>query len=188
MDTQLRNPTTANPAPVVAPHCSCAGAGQWRRPGTVLDSHHDSVVSERCGCDSRGPRRGVDAYTLADEAASTIGSIDRGERNVHLFGYAHGRWVALQGAVERTSRFANLVLNLPWTFQLLKEMGARGAAVLPEILSSKTAEGILTGDYSSAASSFVDYWGSRAWIALGPSAHAVLRRGKQKASPDSDAD
>ena len=50
--------------------------------------------------------------------------------------------------------------------QLISEVGALGIAALAEVLASRTVEGIVTGDYSSAAIAFADYWGDRAWITL----------------------
>ncbi|WP_408369414.1 alpha/beta fold hydrolase [Paraburkholderia sp. RL18-103-BIB-C] len=176
MDMQFHNPTTANPAPVIAPHCSGAAAGQWRQPGTVLDARCQLVALDHGGCDSSGPWSGVHAFTLADEGARTVEVIDCAGCKVHLVGHSCGGDVALHADVERANRFANLVLNKPSAFQLLKEMGARGIAALAEMLASKTAEGMITGDYSGAAISFVDYWGGRAWTALRLSLQAVLTR------------
>lgn len=59
---------------------------------------------------------------------------------------------------------ANLALNEASIFQILQEVGARGVAVLAKILCSRCAESLITGDYSGATVSFVDYWGSCARV------------------------
>jgi hypothetical protein len=45
----------------------------------------------------------------------------------------------------------------------LKRWARAGAAAFAEILAiaAKTAEGVISGNYSGAATSFVDYWGGR---------------------------
>ncbi|WP_429322556.1 alpha/beta fold hydrolase [Paraburkholderia sp. GAS448] len=174
-------------APVIALHCSGAGAGQWRELGNILDSHYELVAPEHYGCDSTGPGNGEHAFTLADEAARTIEIIDRSGCKVHLVGHSYGGGVALRTAIERPDRIASLTLYEPSAFHLLKAMGARGTAALAEILAitSKTAEGVVTGDYRGAASSFVDYWGGKgAWAALRPSVQAGLTRWAPKAPLD----
>jgi pimeloyl-ACP methyl ester carboxylesterase len=183
MDMQFRNPTTVSPAPVIAPHCSGAAAGQWRQLGAVLDSRYQLVAPEHDGCDSSGPWSGVHTFTVAGGWARAVESIDRAGCKVHLVGHSCGGGVALLADVEAANRVANFVLNEPSAFQLLKEMGARGAAGLAEMLASKTAEGMITGDYSGATISFVDYWGRRAWIALRLSVQAALTRQAPKAPP-----
>jgi hypothetical protein len=64
------------------------------------------------------------------------------------------------------NRVANLALNEASIFQILQEVGARGVAVLTKILDSRCAESLITGDYSGATVSFIDYWGSLARVAF----------------------
>lgn len=187
MDMQIRNPTTVNPAPVIALHCSGAGAGQWRQLGSVLEPRHALFAPEHYGCDSSGPWSGMRAFTLADEAARTIDIIDRAGCKVHLVGHSYGGGVALHAAVERPHRIASLALYEPSAFHLLKAIGANGKAAFAEIraIARKTAEAVCTGDYIGAAMSFVDYWsGPGAWAALRPSVQAALARWTPKAPLD----
>ncbi|HEY1438892.1 MAG TPA: alpha/beta fold hydrolase [Casimicrobiaceae bacterium] len=177
----------ANHAPVIALHCSGAGAGQWRQLGDVLDARYELVAPEHYGCDSAGPWSGEHVFTLADEAARTVGIIDCSDHKVHLVGHSYGGGVALRAAIERPSRIASLTLYEPSAFHLLKAMGAGGAAAFAEIqaITNKTAEGVITGDYRGAAASFVDYWGGPgAWSALRPSVQAALTRWMPKAPLD----
>ena len=179
--------TTTDPAPVIALHCSGAGAAQWRQLGAVLDSRYGLITPEHYGCDSVGPWSGEHAFTLADEAARTIGIIDRSDCKMHLVGHSYGGGVALRAALERPNRIASLTLYEPSAFHLLKAMGARGAVALAEIqaVATRIADGVVTGDYRGGVSSFVDYWGGPgAWAALRPSVQAALIRWTPKAPLD----
>ena len=187
MHTQHYSPTPSDPVPVIALHCSGAGAGQWRPLGDTLDSGHQLVAPEHYGCDSAGPWSGEHAFTLADEAARTIEIIDRSDARVHLVGHSYGGGVALRAAVERPNRIASLALYEPSAFHLLKAIGSRGAAAFAEILAiaGRTADGVISGDYRGAANSFVDYWSGRgAWTALRASVQAALTRWMPKAPLD----
>ena len=187
MSTLQHSPTTIGPAPVIALHCSGAGAAQWRQLGAVLDSRYGLITPEHYGCDSVGPWSGEHAFTLADEAARTIGIIDRSDCKVHLVGHSYGGGVALRAALERPNRIASLTLYEPSAFHLLKAMGARGAVALAEIqaVATRIADGVVTGDYRGGVSSFVDYWGGPgAWAALRPSVQAALIRWTPKAPLD----
>jgi len=187
MHVQHPSPATADHSSVIALHCSGAGAWQWRQLGDALGSRHALVAPEHYGCDSAGPWSGEHAFTLADEAATTIEIIDCSGCKVHLVGHSYGGAVALRAAVERPNRIASLTLYEPSAFHLLKAMGARGAAAFAEILAiaAKTAEGVIAGDYRGAATSFVDYWSGRgAWAALRPSVRAALTRWAPKAPLD----
>ncbi|ACC74719.1 alpha/beta hydrolase [Paraburkholderia phymatum] len=186
------NSTTASPAfssatPVIALHCSGSGAAQWRKLGEVLGSRHALVAPEHYGCESTGPWSGERAFTLADEAARTVGIIDASSGKVHLVGHSYGGGVALRAALERPERIASLTLYEPSAFHLLKTMGSYGTHALAEIIaiSKRTADGVSCGDYRGAAASFVDYWGGLgAWDALRPSVQAALTRWAPKAPLD----
>jgi len=182
-----RSPTLSDPTPVIALHCSGAGAGQWRALGEALDARHGLVTPEHYGCDSVGPWTGAHAFTLADEAARTIEVIDRSDCKVHLVGHSYGGAVALRAAIERPSRIASLSLYEPTAFQLLKTMSERGMPALSEIraVAARAAQGVITGDYRGAAVSFVDYWiGPGAWAALRPAVQAAVTRWMPKAPLD----
>jgi pimeloyl-ACP methyl ester carboxylesterase len=184
-----RKPTVADRIPVIALHCSGAGAGQWRSLGEILAAHHELVLfaPEHYGCDSTGPWTGEHAFTLADEAARTVEIIDRSRCRVHLVGHSFGGGVALRAAIERPNRIASLTLYEPSAFYLLSAMGARGNAALAEIetIAAATAEGVVTGDYRGAAAKFVDYWGGRGtWMALRSSVQSALTRWMPKAPLD----
>ena len=187
MRVQQPGPAAADPRPVIALHCSGAGAGQWRQLGDALGSRYDLIAPEHYGCESVGPWEGTHALTLADEAAVTIEIIDRAHGKVHLVDHSYRGGVALRAAVERRDRIASLTLYEPSSFHLLKTIGSRGAVALAEILavSAKIDRGVITGDYRGAAISFVDYWGGRgAWAALRPSVQAALARWVPKAPLD----
>jgi len=187
MHMQPLNPPIANPTPVIALHCSGAGAGQWRQLGETLGPAYRVIAPEHYGCEATGHLAGPHAFTLADEAERTISLIDRIDRTVHLVGHSYGGGVALHVALARPSRIASLTLYEPSAFHLLKVMGDQAAAALAEIVdvSRKTEAAVMAGDYSRAASAFVDYWGGAgAWSALRPSVQTALMRWVRKAPLD----
>lgn len=172
---------------VIALHCSGAGAGQWRQLGAALGPNFDLRAPEHIGTESAGPWCGNHAFTLADEAAASIGLIDAVDGLVHLIGHSYGGGVALRVALERPHRIASLTLYEPSAFYLLASLGEAGALARNEIMGvvRTTAEGVITGDYASAAQYFVDYWnGQGAWNALRPDIRAALTRWLPKAPLD----
>ena len=172
---------------VVALHCSGSGAGQWRQLGTALGPDFDLRAPEHFGTESAGPWCGEHAFALADEAATTISLMDAIEDRVHLVGHSYGGGVALRVALERPHRIASLTLYEPSAFHLLADLGQAGTAARDEILgvARATAEGVVTGDYASAARHFVDYWnGPGAWNALRPDIRAALTHWLPKAPLD----
>jgi pimeloyl-ACP methyl ester carboxylesterase len=104
---QLNNPIDSqsftSATSVIALHCSGAGAAQWRKLGETLGSRHAFVAPEHYGCDSTGPWSGERAFTLADEAAKTIGIIDASRGKVHLVGHSYGGGVAVAWRGARPS-------------------------------------------------------------------------------------
>lgn len=187
MLSEIARPMRPAPEPVIALHCSGAGAAQWRQLGEALATEYELVALEHYGCDSVGPWTGEHAFTLADEAARTVSFIDSTARNVHLVGHSYGGGVALHVALKRPERIASLSLYEPSAFHLLKQLGERGALALAEIMAvaAKTGEGMVSGDYRAAAAAFVDYWsGSGAWDALRPALQDALIRWTPKAPLD----
>jgi pimeloyl-ACP methyl ester carboxylesterase len=187
MNTMALAQIFSSAAPVIALHCSGSGSAQWRKLGDALGSRHTFIAPEHYGCESTGPWSGERAFTLADEAARTVGIIDASCAKVHLVGHSYGGGVALRAALERPERVASLTLYEPSAFHLLKTMGSYGAYALAEIIaiSKRTADSVSCGDYRAAAASFVDYWGGRgAWEALRPSVQAALTRWAPKAPLD----
>jgi pimeloyl-ACP methyl ester carboxylesterase len=181
------SPANADSMPVIALHCSGAGAGQWRQLGETLGPAYTLFAPEHYGCERTGPWTGTHAFTLADEAARTIDFIDRSVNKVHLVGHSYGGGVALHVALARPACIASLALYEPSAFHLLKIMGARGAAAFGEIddITRVTAQGVISGDYAGAAAAFVDYWGGiGAWAALRPTMQAALIRWAPKAPLD----
>lgn len=187
MHQQLNRPGRTEPAPVIALHCSGAGASQWRQLGEVLGPGYQLTAPEHYGGERTGHWTGMHAFSLADEAARTIELIDRSERKVHLVGHSYGGGVALHAALARPGRVAGLTLYEPSAFHLLKTLGAQGAAAFAEIsdVARATERGVVSGDYRSGAIAFVDYWsGNGAWATLRPSVQAALIRWMPKAPLD----
>jgi pimeloyl-ACP methyl ester carboxylesterase len=180
-------PRSAGRGPVIALHCSGSGAGQWRQLGEALGPGYELIAPEHYGTESAGPWTGEHAFTLADEAERTLALIDRACAPVHLVGHSYGGGVALRVAIERPGRIASLSLYEPTTFHVLKELGADGAAALSEIgtIARIVSARVITGDYRSAAATFVDYWnGPGAWAGLRPQVQAALTRWAPKVPLD----
>jgi pimeloyl-ACP methyl ester carboxylesterase len=187
MSMQHLSPANADSTPVIALHCSGAGAGQWRQLAETLGPAYTLSAPEHYGCEQTGPWTGTHAFTLADEAARTIDLIDRSVNKVHLVGHSYGGGVALHVALARPARVASLALYEPSAFHLLKIIGEQGAAAFAEIadITHVTARGVIVGDYAGAAAAFVDYWcGVGMWAALRPAAQAALTRWAPKAPLD----
>jgi pimeloyl-ACP methyl ester carboxylesterase len=187
MPMQHLSAANADSPPVIALHCSGAGAEQWRQLGETLGPAHTLFVPEHYGCERTGPWSGTHAFTLADEAARTIDLIDKSVSKIHLVGHSYGGGVALHVALARPARIASLSLYEPSAFHLLKVTGDRGAAEFAEIvdITRVTAQGVIVGDYAGAAAAFVDYWGGAGkWATLRPTVQAALIRWVPKAPLD----
>ena len=164
-------PRPARRGRVIALHCSGSGASQWRYLAEGLGGRYEVSAPEHYGCESTGPWTGEHAFTLADEAAQAIALIDRSDDKVHLVGHSYGGGVALNVALARPDRIASMALYEPSAFHLLRQMGERGAEPYAEItgVARLICQGVVTGDYRSAVSAFVDYWnGPGSWNALRP--------------------
>lgn len=161
---------------VIALHCSGAGAAQWRYLEEALGRRYELLAPEHYGCESSGAWGGEHAFTLADEAARSIGLIDRIDGQVHLVGHSYGGGVALSVALARPERIASMVLYEPSAFHLLRQMGPPANAAFAEIVgvAGNVSRGVVCGDHRTAMASFVDYWN-------GPGTYAAMRPGMQGA-------
>jgi pimeloyl-ACP methyl ester carboxylesterase len=172
---------------VVALHCSGANSRQWSNLQRSLGHRYRVVTPEFYGCDDVGPWRGAHPFTIGDEAAPIIETIDRIDSPVHLVGHSYGGAVALAVALARPWRIASLALFEPTGFHLLKSMGPDGLLALREIYAviKEVDRGVLEGAYARAACHFVDYWnGAGAWEAMKPTLQQGLCRYVPKASLD----
>jgi pimeloyl-ACP methyl ester carboxylesterase len=145
------------------------------------------LTPEHYGSESSGPWTGEHAFTIADEAATTLDFIDASSRRVHLVGHSYGGGVALHIALARPQKVTSLALYEPTAFHLLRHLGEPGHRAFAEIadVAQRYSEGIVSGDYRTAMSLFVDYWnGAGAWNAMRPSAQKALIRWAPKGSLD----
>ena len=173
--------------PVIALHCSGADGRQWRKLADTVSSQRNLIAVECYGCESTGHWPGDHAFTLADEAHRVIDLIDRLGTQVHLVGHSYGGGVALRVAVERPHAIASLALYEPSAFHLLTQLGPDGFAAREEILRliQAVSYGVLSGDYQTAISSFVDYWnGAGSAANLQPHVRNELLRWLPKAPLD----
>jgi pimeloyl-ACP methyl ester carboxylesterase len=163
--------------PVIALHCSGAGASEWDSLAKTLGDDYELRAPEYYGSATNGPWTGEHAFTLADDAARAIALIDMSQRKVHLVGHSYGGGVALQVALARPSQIASMVLYEPSAFHLLRQLGEAGAEAFSEIadVARQVGDGVLTGNYRRALAGFVDYWsGIGTWERMRPAAQRAL--------------
>jgi pimeloyl-ACP methyl ester carboxylesterase len=190
MNINIAHPQRVSCGQVIALHCSGADASQWRCLSEALDADYAMLTPEHYGTESRGPWNGEHAFTLADEAASSIALIDESDEKVHLVGHSYGGGVALHVALSRPNRIASLSLYEPTAFHLLRQIGEAGAQADAEIreIARRISLCIVTGDYRAGVADFVDYWNSHgAWKVMRPAAQSALMRWAPKAPLDFQA-
>ena len=164
---------------VIALHCSGSSGAQWRRLAEALGPDYRFHAPDFFGSGDAGPWPGERAFTLAEEAAPIIASIDRADRPVFLVGHSYGGAVALYAAAARPGRLAGLAVYEPTVFHLLRVAGPSAAAAFDEIRAvSRACDGhVLVGDLNAAAAGFADYWnGPGTWTGLKSEIRTGLRR------------
>jgi pimeloyl-ACP methyl ester carboxylesterase len=165
--------------PVIALHCSCAGASEWYSLADALGDDYQLLAPEHYGSATNGAWTGEHDFTLADDAARAIALMDASQRKVHLAGHSYGGGVALHVALARPSQIASISIYEPSAFHLLRQLGESGAKAFSEIagVAQRIADGVLTGDYRRAVAGFVDYWnGAGTWETMRPAAQRALMR------------
>ena len=165
--------------PVIALHCSGAGASEWYSLADALGDDYQLLAPEHYGSATNGAWTGEHDFTLADDAARAIALMDASQRKVHLAGHSYGGGVALHVALARPSQIASISIYEPWAFHLLRQLGESGAKAFSEIagVAQRIADGVLTGDYRRAVAGFVDYWnGAGTWETMRPAAQRALMR------------
>jgi pimeloyl-ACP methyl ester carboxylesterase len=165
--------------PVIALHCSGAGASEWYSLADALGDDYQLLAPEHYGSATNGAWTGEHDFTLADDAARAIALMDASQRKVHLAGHSYGGGVALHVALARPSQIASISIYEPSAFHLLRQLGESGAKAFSEIagVAQRIADGVLTGDYRRAVAGFVDYWnGAGTWETMRPAAQRALMR------------
>lgn len=173
----LTFPRTTYRVPVIALHCSGAGASEWYSLAEALGDDYEVLAPEHYGGKTSGAWTGEHAFTLADDAARAIALIDASQSKVHLVGHSYGGGVALHVALARPSQIASMVLYEPSAFHLLRQLGKPAAEAFSEIagVAQRIADGVLSGDYRQAVAGFVDYWsGAGTWGRMRPAAQRAL--------------
>ena len=94
--------------PVIALHCSGAGASEWYSLAEALGDDYELLAPEHYGSASNGAWTGEHAFTLADDAARAIALVDASQSKVHLVGHSYGGGVALNVALARPSQIARV--------------------------------------------------------------------------------
>ena len=106
--------------PVIALHCSGAGASEWYSLADALGDDYQLLAPEHYGSATNGAWTGEHDFTLADDAARAIALMDASQRKVHLAGHSYGGGVALHVALARPSQIASISIYEPSAFYLLR--------------------------------------------------------------------
>jgi pimeloyl-ACP methyl ester carboxylesterase len=173
--------------PVIALHCSGAGASEWYSLAEALGDDYEVLAPEHYGSGTSGAWTGEHDFTLADDADRAIAFMDASQSKVHLVGHSYGGGVALHVALARPSQIASMALYEPSAFHLLRQLGNAAAEEFSEIagVAQRIADGVLTGDYRQAVAGFVDYWnGAGTWETMRPAAQRALIRWAPKGPLD----
>jgi len=181
---------SAHKPTVIALHCSGSTGRQWTKLAQALGNRFNTVAPDLIGSGGTPFWRGDHRFRLQDEAAPIIDIVDAAYGPVHLVGHSYGGGVALRVACERPHRVASLSLYEPSAFHVLRALGAQGQAALAEIraVAEDVAQGVVSGDYRSAARRFVDYWNhDGTWDAIKPESRAELTGYVRKATLEFNA-
>jgi pimeloyl-ACP methyl ester carboxylesterase len=184
---RLNSPRSTYRLPVIALHCSGAGASQWHSLAEALGGDYEVLAPEHYGAATSGAWTGEHTFTLADDAAGAIALVDASQDKVHLVGHSYGGGVALEVALARPHQITSMVLYEPSAFHLLPRMGDTGAKAFCEILgvAQRICDGVITGDYRRGVGDFVDYWnGAGSWDRMRPDAQRALMRWAPKGPLD----
>jgi pimeloyl-ACP methyl ester carboxylesterase len=181
----------AQPALVIALHCSGGSPRQWRRLRECLTEDTLTFVAPSLyGAIDGAFWSGARAFRLADETEPILEMIDAHDGPVHLVGHSYGGAVALRAASERRDRIASLSLFEPSAFHMLPRMGGLAQDAFIEIvtLADEVRDGLVSGAYQVAAERFVDYWnGPGAWASQRQDVQSELARYVPKACLDFNA-
>jgi pimeloyl-ACP methyl ester carboxylesterase len=119
------------------------------------------VAPDLHGYGRSDPWPGRAPLRLADEAVIAARLFDVCDGPVHLVGHSYGGAVALRLALDHPGRLRSLTLIEPVAFHLLRNGDFRGIGCFGEIrrVAQAVNLAVSNGDYRSAMTGFVDYWG-----------------------------
>ena len=152
---------------VVLLHSSVAGARQWHRLMTESQDRFHFLAVNLIGYGGTPPWTGDREQTLDDQADLVTSALPDGSCRVHVVGHSTGGAVAMKTAAHLGTRVDKLVLIEPNPFPLLKQ-NARQAA-FDECLTVRRwiKDAGASGDWTTAAEKFADYWGGDgAWASM----------------------
>ncbi len=164
---------------IVALHCSGSSGRQWDKLASDLDERCGLIAPDLIGCGAALPWGGERQFSLAEEASHIVNIVDAQDGPIHLVGHSYGGCIALCVARSRPERVASLALYEPTAFWLLPSIASGGQTALDEIrsIAGRVSQGVLNGDYRTAACRFVDYWsGDGTWDQMKPHAQAEVVR------------
>ena len=152
---------------VVLVHSSVAGARQWRRLMTDLESRFRSRAVNLYGYGGTPPWPNERRQTLSDQAMLLEQIIPDDARAITIIGHSFGGSVAMKAALRFGPRVSRLVLFEPNPFYLLRLHGRLDAFAEVVALRDWVKRYGTLGDWAAVAERFADYWnGPGSWESM----------------------
>ena len=179
LDLPLHEPyfreTGAGPG-VVCLHSNASSSSQWRALMERLSSGFHVLSPDTYGA-GKGPPWPTDRpLELRDEVSLLEPVFARASTPFSLVGHSYGGAVALKAAVQQPQRVRALALYEPTLFALVDAaFAAPNDADGIRHTVERAVAALASGDRSTAAGHFIDFWmGPGAWAATPPARRAAI--------------
>lgn len=154
-------------ATVVLVHSSVSGNRQWRSFIDSLKEDYRVIAPNLFGYGETTAWAGTVPQTLEAQAELILTICADVQGPVHLVGHSFGGAVALKAASLLASRVGKLVLFEPMLGYLLPQHGRHDAYREATELADHVRHFVASGDPSTAAGKFADYWmGDGSWAEM----------------------
>lgn len=144
---------------VILLHSSVSGARQWRRLIADLENRYHVVAVNMMGYGATPSWKAGRPMRLDDQVDHVEAVLPPGDGSISIVGHSYGGTVAMKAAARFGARIRRLVLLEPNPFFLLKQAGRSEAFAEAMTVCGWIRTAAKTGDWSTAAVPFADYWG-----------------------------